>query len=176
MHRNHYTSGRKLLAGVRPPLPFAAERQFVEACGLRRTELLNLRVRDIRRDEAGRLWIRVAKSRRRGEREVPVIAGNEQVILRIVEDARLFPDLPRSVDVQKARQQYARRLYYHLRRKAPQPHGPGKIDGEAVRAVMQTLGHPDQAVVTRYYLGLREDLESQIATEHIEPGLVDQEQ
>ena len=153
-----------------PPQALSPEEQIALACGLRRSELLDLRVGDIHRDE-GRLWIRVAKRGRRN-REVPVLAEYEQVILRFAEDARLLPEISKSVYLQYARKEYAQCLYDDLCRKSPLRLAADKINEETVRAVMQALGHSDQAVATRYYLGLREDPESSVATESTdtEPG------
>ena len=100
--------------GYPPPLPNEAEVRFIEACGLRRAELLNLRVRDIHQDDKGRVWIHVAKQAGRRERDVPVLTGCEEVILTLMRNARLFPDFPEQVDVQSARREYASTLYYHL--------------------------------------------------------------
>jgi integrase len=179
MYWYHQASEREELAGYPPPPSlFEPAYQFVEATGLRRSELTNLLVRDIHRDDEGRLWIHVAKSRRRAIREVPVLAEHEQVISIAIQNARLFLDLPSNLDVQYERKQYALHLYAQLLRTAPPPHGSGETNVEAVRAVMQALGHSDQAVVTRYYLGLREDPESPMATEstNTEQGLADQQQ
>lgn len=178
MYWYRQASEREELAGYPPPPSlFEAAYQFVKATGLRRSELLNLLVRDIYRDEEGRLWIHVAKSRRMGIREVPVLTEHEQVISLAIQNAQLFFDLPSNLDVQYKRKQYALLLYTQLIRTAPPPHVTGQVDVEAVRAVMQALGHSDQAVVTRYYLGLREDPESPVATEstNTEPGLADQQ-
>jgi integrase len=182
MYWYRQASDREMLAGAPPPPPaLSPEEQIALACGLRRSELLDLRVGDIQRDEEGRLWIRVA-NRGRGNRKVPVLAELEQVILRLAENARLLPDISQSVSLQYARKEYARCLYDDLCRKSPLRLAADKINEEAVRAVMQALGHSDQAVVTRYYLGLREDPENSMATESTdidtepEPGLVDQQQ
>lgn len=122
------------------------------------------------------MWIHVAKCRRRGIREVPVLAEHEQVISLAVQNARLFLDLPSNLDVQYERKQYAQRLYYHLRQKTPLRLAADEINGEAIQAVMQALGHSDQAVVTRYYLGLCEHPANQMVTYHTESNLSDQQQ
>ena len=154
MHRSRHITERELLAGYPPPLPYSAEYEFLEACGLRRSELLDLRVRDIHQDEEGRLWIHVPRSRRRGSREVLILAGHEQVVLGFIQDARLFSDLPRGIDVQHHRKQYASMLYSQLLRITPQPYSAGKYNIEVVRAVMRALGHTNLDVVSRYYLHL----------------------
>ncbi len=71
---------KEMLPGVPPPLPFSLQHLFAQACGLRRAELLDLRVRNIHRDESGHLWIRVLKGRRI-DREVPIIPMDERFCL-----------------------------------------------------------------------------------------------
>ena len=131
------------------------EVQFVEACGLRHSELLNLCVRDIRQNEEGRVWIHVAKQAGRSEREVPVFAGREKMILALVQNARLFPNVPEQVDGQDARRNYASILYYQLLRASQDTSLFRQYDEKAVHEVMKALGHKDQDVVCRYYLRLR---------------------
>jgi integrase len=72
MYQNRHIIQDELFEGY-PPQPslFEAAYLFVKATGLRRAELLNLLVRDIYRDEEGRLWIHVAKSSPRGIRKAP---------------------------------------------------------------------------------------------------------
>src|SRR5260370_26726439 len=101
MYWYRQASDREEFAGYPPPPSlFEPEYQFVKATGLRRSELTNLLVRDIHRNDEGRLWIHVAKSSRRGIREVPVLAEHEQVISIAIQNARLFLDLPSNLDVQ----------------------------------------------------------------------------
>jgi integrase len=142
--------------GYPPPLPNETEIRFVEACGLRRAELLNLRVRDIRQDEEGRVWIHIARQAGRREREVPVLAGREQMILARMQNARLFPDFPEQVDVQSARREYASTLYYQLLMDSQDPPLFREYDEKAVQQVMQALGHNDLDVVCRHFLGLQD--------------------
>lgn len=148
---------RKNPNGYPPPLPNEAEVRFVEACGLRRAELLTLRVRDIRQDEEGRVWIHVAKNAGRRERDVSVLAGHERVILERMRNARFFPDFPERVDVQKARREYARSLYYQLLMASQDPPLIREYNEEAAHKVMQALGHDDPGIVCRCYLSLRPD-------------------
>jgi integrase len=108
MPQQHRAKRRKILKGYPPPRPNEVEVQFFEAWGLRRSELMNLRVRDIRQDEEGRVWIHVAKHTGRSEREVPVVAGHEKKVLDHIQNLRLFPDFPELVDVLLALKKYAR--------------------------------------------------------------------
>lgn len=103
------------------------EVQFVEACSLPCSGLLNLRVRDIRQEEEGRVWIHVAKQAGGSEREVPGIAGREKMILALVQNGRLFPNFPEQVDVQDARRNYASTLYYQLLRDHRTRHFSGSM-------------------------------------------------
>lgn len=72
---------------------------FCLACGLRREELRDLRVRDVyhRRDD-GHLVVRVVKGKGGKRREVPVFPGREQSVLSVVEghdpDDHVFDHLP----------------------------------------------------------------------------------
>ncbi len=101
MRRNRLTTSLEELLS---PRPNEAELRFVEACGLHRSEMLNLRVCTIRQDEDGRVWIQVAG---RSERQVPVLVGHEQKILAHIQNLRLFLDFPGQIDVQSARREYA---------------------------------------------------------------------
>jgi integrase len=155
MYQYRYASTRLPNAGERPPSMYSPARQFAQASGLRRSELLGLCVRDIYRDEAGSLWIRVPRGRGRSvPREVPILPEHEQLVLRFAGQARILPDVPRSYDGQGARKEYARHLYSHRRKEAPQSSSAQEVDEEAAHAVMQALGHPKLTVVKRYYLGL----------------------
>ena len=57
MPQRRHTSRRDNPDGYPPPLPNEAEVRLIEACGLRRAELLNLRVRDIRQSPDGFLYV-----------------------------------------------------------------------------------------------------------------------
>lgn len=141
--------------GYPPPLPNEAEVRFIEACGLRRSELLNLRVRDIRQDGEGRVWIHVAKNAGRSEREVPVLAGHEKKVLEHIQNLRLFPNFPELVDVLLARKMYARMLYYQFLRAKQKLSAFDEYDEEAAREVMKALGHDSLDIVCHYFLRLR---------------------
>jgi hypothetical protein len=160
--------------GYPPPLPNEAEVQFIEACGLRRSELLNLRVRDIHHDEEGRVRIHVAKNAGRSEREVPVLAGHEKKILDHIQNLRLFPDFPELVDVLLARKMYARFLYYQLLRAKQELPPFDEYDEEAAREVMKALGHDRLDVVCHYFLCLRNTAAGQVTTPSTGPEVQDQ--
>jgi len=155
MSQQRRVNTRNYSNGYPPPLPNEAEVRFIEACGLRRAELLNLRVRDIHQDNEGRVWIHVAKQAGRRERDVPVLAGREEVILALKRNARLFPGFPERVDVQSARRAYACRLYYQLLRALQDPPLIREYNEEAAHEVMQALGHDNLGIVCRCYLRLQ---------------------
>lgn len=162
--------------GYPPPMPYEAEVRFVRACGLRRAELLNLRVSDIRRDDKGRLWIHVARQAGRGERDVPVLAGHEEVILARVRNLRLFTAFPGQFYVQMGRQEYARGLYYQLLRAPQDPPQIRKYNEEAARKVMQALGHDNLDVFCLRYLLLKRAPADQVTSYGTRTKPADQEQ
>lgn len=156
MHQHHRAKERIDLKGYPPPSPYGPEMRIVEASGLRRSELLHLRVCDIRLDEAGRMWIHVAKHAGGGEREVPVLAGHEDRFLNHIQNLRLFPGFGREVYVQQARVEYATRLYYQSLMVRQEQPSFGEYNEEAVQEVMKALGHNNLGVVCRYYLRLKD--------------------
>jgi integrase len=175
MPQQRRTNRRNNPNGYPPPLPNEAEIRFIEACGLRRAELLNLRVQDIHQDDGGRVWIHVAKQSGRRERDVPVLAGREEVILALTRNARLFPDFPERVDVQSARREYAYRLYYQLLRVAKEPRTIGEYNEEAAQEVMKAMGHNNLGIVCHYYLRLQHAPADQMTTNDTSAEPMDQE-
>lgn len=108
---------------------------FLKACGLRRTELEQVRCRDISEDAHGHIWVHVAASTERPERNVPVFDGFSWAVIEALlghtlatphniptlEDAKkgrlpdelLFPaSIPKGLDVEPLRYQYAQFLYF----------------------------------------------------------------
>jgi integrase len=154
----HLTNERSDLEGLAPPipLPYSPDGWIVAASGLRYSELLNVRVRDMRLDEAGRMWIHVAKQAGRGEREVPVLSGYEDRVLNHIQNLRLFPSYGRIAHIQQARVEYATRLYYLLLKEKQEQYCIGEYNEEIMREVMKALGHTKLSVVCRYYLHLKE--------------------
>src|SRR5262249_54464252 len=78
--------------------------QFCLACGLRREELRDLRVRDVYvRTSDQRLVIRVVKGKGGKWREVPVFPGREQAVLSVIEgrepDAHVFECISSLLDI-----------------------------------------------------------------------------
>ena len=81
--------------------------KFVQACGLRREELRDLRVKDIHYKTDGQLMVHVRKGKGGKERKVAVFPGREQDVLAVkegrAEDALVFDRLPGAMDVESKR-------------------------------------------------------------------------
>ncbi|WP_236065201.1 tyrosine-type recombinase/integrase [Reticulibacter mediterranei] len=136
---------------------------FCQACGLRREELRDLRVHDVcvrRSDE--RLVVRVVHGKGGKWREVPVLDGQEEVVLAQVRhrppDEHVFAHLPVHLDIQAYRRSYAKCLYEQL---AGGPLPPlssdrrlqaSEVDQQAAFQVSAALGHARLDVVLLYYL------------------------
>ena len=134
---------------------------FCLACGLRREELRDLRVRDVYlRADDGHLMIHVAKGKGGRRRDVPVFPGREQAVLSVVEgrnpDAHVFERLHSSLDIHSYRRQFAQDLYEHLSgRPLPPPQGrlhPADLDKEAALYVSRCLGHHRLDIISAHYV------------------------
>lgn len=134
---------------------------FAQATGLRRSELRDLRIRDVSRNEQGQLTAHVNNGKGGRSRDVPVLPGYEQDILAIIEgrplDERVFRLIPKHMNVQSYRRASAQARYLN--------HAPGyelppkhrrlksqDYDHEAAREVSRSLGHNRLDVLTRHYL------------------------
>ena len=132
---------------------------FCLACGLRREELRDLRVRDIyERPSDGHLVVCVVRGKGGKWREVPVFPGREQAVLSQVSgrpaDAHVFARIPRMLDIQSYRRQFAQELYAHLAGR-PLPAREGRmqvalLDREAALIVSRCLGHNRLEVLASY--------------------------
>jgi integrase len=141
------------------PLNWQAEMAFLKACGLRRSEALDLRIEEVSQD--GR-WVHVRQGKGGKSREVPVLPGSESAILSLIrgrmpEDLALPRRLPTRLDVHALRRAYAQALYKHYApgRDLPPPTGrltPSSYDADAVRRVSKALGHARLDVVLKHYL------------------------
>ena len=134
---------------------------FCLACGLRREELRDLRVRDVyRRAEDRHLMVRVVKGKGGRRRDVPVFPGREQAVLSVVEgrapDAHVFDQLHSSLDIHSYRRRFAQELYEHLSgRPLPPSHGrlhPADLDREAALYVSRCLGHQRLDIISAHYV------------------------
>jgi len=133
---------------------------FCLACGLRREELRDLRVRDVyHRSSDGQLVVRVVKGKGGKWREVSVFPGREQEVLSVVEgrdpDAPVFDHLPSDTDIHSYRRQFAQDLYVLLSGRALPPAGrlhTRDLDRDAALVVSRQLGHLRISIVTDHYL------------------------
>lgn len=136
--------------------------QFEQAVGLRRDELGRICVKDVM-TRAGHLMVYVRSGKGGKERYVPVLPGQEQRVLAVVEgrepEERIFDRLPSAADIHGYRRDYAQALYFY--------HAPGwpalppaiqrhlnrsDYNRDAVMRVSEALGHSRLDVVLRNYL------------------------
>jgi len=143
------------------PAHWQAHIRFAQACGLRRSELRDLRVRDVYTTGDGTLFVHVKKGKGGKAREVPVLFGHEEDVLVVVRgrapDDKVFDRIPGHMDVHSYRRDSAQRRYLQ--------HAPGQVlpplegrlgcddyDPVAVQRVSWALGHNRRDVVLRHYL------------------------
>jgi len=140
--------------------------KFLQATGLRRNEVRLLAVHDIVTcetddDYQGQTTVKVRNGKGGKPRTVPVLAGHEGNVLCLKEgrqdDERVFPRIPKHLDVHSYRREYAQALYLSLApgRSLPPPAGhlrPSDYDVDAVLHVSKALGHNRKDVVLRHYL------------------------
>jgi integrase len=135
--------------------------RFCRACGLRREELRDLKVRDVYvRSSDQHLIICVVKGKGGKWREVPVFPGREQDVLVLVEgrdpDEHVFARLPCNADIHMYRRQFAQDLYEALSGR-PLPPTKGRLhsidlDRDAALQVSRALGHNRLDIVFSHYL------------------------
>ncbi len=136
---------------------------FLQATGLRRHEVYQVRVGDLLAEEptVGGPAVFVANGKGGKARLVPVLAGREEEVSGLKagrkDEERVFARIPKHLDVHASRRQYAQALYlqYAPGWTLPSPEGrlrPGSYDPEAVRRVSWALGHNRMDVVLRHYL------------------------
>jgi integrase len=143
------------------PTHWPAHMAFARATGLRRSELRDLRVRDVCRREDGRLFVYVTNGKGGRSRDVSVLPEYEQEILAIIDgrhlEERVFKYIPKHMKVHSYRRESAQVRY--------QEHAPGytlppvkgrlksqDYDHAAAQEVSWSLGHNRKDVVLRHYL------------------------
>ena len=143
------------------PSHWQAHIRFAQACGLRRAELRDLRVRDVYVASDGMLFVHVKNGKGGRPREVPVLPGHEKDVLAVVRGRapheKVFDHIPRHMDVHSYRRYSAQQRYLL--------HAPGQalppVDGRlrrddyepaATQQVSWALGHNRLDVVLRHYL------------------------
>jgi integrase len=143
------------------PSHWQAHIRFAQACGLRRAELRDLRVRDVYTAEDGTLFIHVKNGKGGKAREVPVLSGHEEDVLAVVRERapheKVFDHIPRHMDVHSYRRDSAQQRYLQHKtdQALPPPEGRLKRDDYDLAAVQQVswaLGHNRLDVVLRHYL------------------------
>lgn len=135
---------------------------FLAGTGLRRREVAELQVGDIRWEHGG-VWVHVHNGKGGLERDVPVLPGHEAEVLALVEGRdesdHVFERIPTRLDVHSIRREYAQALYLDLAEREDLPSSyasgrlvPGSYDADAVLEVSRALGHNRRDVVLRHYL------------------------
>ena len=129
---------------------------------LSRLHLLLYRLGLVHRVAKLPVLVLTTKGRRSGKpRTVPVLAGHEGNVLCLKEgrqdDERVFPRIPKHLDVHSYRREYAQALYLSLAPGRSLPSSAGHLrqsdyDADAVLHVSKALGHNRKDVVLRHYL------------------------
>ena len=127
---------------------------FCRATGLRRHELKVLKIKDIYRDEEGKLRVEVNQGKGGRPRCVPVIESLESRVLEIISgkdlDSKVIDNIPVRADIHGYRRDYAANYYKELSGKEFNFEGKDTL---AMQQVSWALGHNRLDVVTRNYLG-----------------------
>lgn len=134
---------------------------FLDATGLRRSEVARVHVRDISDDAEAHLLVAV-KGKGGKWRTVPVLSGFEDAVRTLVAGRspgeRLFSRIPSHLDIHAARRRFAQATYRQLSDGRPLPSATntrlakGTIDPTAARGVSEALGHNRLDVTTTHYL------------------------
>ena len=143
------------------PTHWQAHIRFSQACGLRRAELCDLRVRDVYNDGNSTLFVHVKNGKGGKAREVPVLPGHEQDVLAVVQGRdpheKVFDHIPKHMDVHSYRRDSAQQRYLHYAPGQTLPPPEGRLrrddyDPAAAQQVSWSLGHNRLDVVLRHYL------------------------
>jgi integrase len=143
------------------PAHWQAHIRFAQACGLRRAELRDLRVRDVYAASDGTLFVHVKNGKGGRPREVPVLAGHEEDVLAVVQGRasheKVFDHIPRHMDVHSYRRDSAQQHYLQQAPGQALPPVEGRLrrdayDPAVTQEVSRALGHNRLDVVLRHYL------------------------
>jgi integrase len=143
------------------PAHWPAHVAFAQATGVRRSELRDLRIRDVYRQEDGRLVVHVKKGKGGRSRDVPVLSEYEQEILAIIEgrqpDERIFNYVPKHMKVHSYRRASAQARYLDRAPDYTLPPTERRLksqdyDRKAVQGVSLSLGHNRRSVALYNYL------------------------
>jgi integrase len=126
---------------------------FCKATGLRRHELKAVKIKDIYRDEDGKLRVEVNQGKGGRPRSIPVIESLESRVLEIISgkdlESKVIEKIPVRADIHGYRRDYAANYYKKLSGKDFNFEGK---DTFAMQQVSWALGHNRLDVVTRNYL------------------------
>lgn len=131
----------------------------MQATGIRRQELRDLRCKDIIQGE--HLLVHVVNGKGGLERYVPVLPGHEVDVLAVVigrdPEAHVFEHIPKHLDVHSYRRDFAQALYLYYAPDRPPPPATGRLkrtdyDHQAAQEVSWALGHQRIDVVLRHYI------------------------
>jgi integrase len=143
------------------PAHWQAHIRFAQACGLRRAELRDLRVRDVYTSSDSTLFVHVKNGKGGKAREVPVLKGHEEEVLAVVQGRapheKVFDHIPKHMDVHSYRRDSAQRRYLQHAPEQALPPVAGRLrrddyDPAAAQQVSWALGHNRLDVVLRHYL------------------------
>lgn len=136
-----------------------------KATGLRRSELRDLRVREVTTDEQGQLWVHVRNGKGGKARDVVVMERYKEDVLALIEgcdpDEHLFALIPKDMDVQSYRRASAQERYLQQAPERTLPSTTKKkrihskdYNAEAVQEVSESLGHSRRrrSIVLNHYL------------------------
>lgn len=132
---------------------------FLRGCGLRRSEVRDLRVGDII-DRGDHLEIHVKNGKGGRGRDVPVRPGYADMTRNLAAGRqgfeKIFPSIPSRLDVHSYRREFAQGMYQEISgRDLPPAQGklkPSDYDRAAVYLVSRALGHNRMDVVLTHYL------------------------
>jgi integrase len=161
--RNRITRSRGAISANRhfQPAHWPEQVAFAQATGLRRSELRDLRIRDVSRREDGQLSVHVKNGKGGRARDVPVLSAYEQEILAIIagrpSDERIFTSIPKQMPVHTYRRASAQERYLEHASGYTLPPTSGRLgsqdyDHEAVQEVSRCLGHQRKSIVLHHYL------------------------
>ena len=143
------------------PSHWQAHIRFAQACGLRRAELRDLRVRDVYTASDGTLFVHIKNGKGGRPREVPVLPGLEDEVLAVVQGRapheKVFAHIPKHMDVHSYRRDSAQQRYLQHAPGQTLPRVGGRLrrdeyDPAATQEVSWALGHNRLDVVLRHYL------------------------
>ena len=143
------------------PAHWQAHIRFAQACGLRRAELRDLRVRDVYTADDGSLFVHVKNGKGGKAREVPVLPAHQQEVLAVIQGRapheKVFDHIPGHMDVHSYRRDSAQQRYLKHAPGQALPPVEGRLrrdeyDPTAAQQVSWALGHNRLDVVLRHYL------------------------